>query len=113
MKKTPNKIRAELRRQMAHNQNKELEKLRAEKHRYTLLYHDSRHEIEELRIENSELGDKVKQYEDWNRRLMEFMDMTDEDRQKAIEEIEASLANQKRLHILSDLYTEIFKTIFN
>lgn len=35
-----------------------------------------------------ELQDKVEQYEDWNRRLLEFMDMTPEEREKHFAEFQ-------------------------
>jgi phage host-nuclease inhibitor protein Gam len=37
--------------------------------------------------EKNEIQDKLEQYEDWNRRLMEFMDMSDEDRKAHIEKL--------------------------
>ena len=38
-------------------------------------------------IERNELKDKVAQYEDWNRRLQEFMDMSEEDRLAYVENL--------------------------
>lgn len=37
--------------------------------------------------EKLEMQDKLKQYEDWNRRLQEFMDMSDDDRKAYVENL--------------------------
>ena len=37
--------------------------------------------------EKLEMKDKLNQYEDWNRRLQEFMDMSDEDRKAYVENL--------------------------
>ncbi len=43
-------------------------------------------ECDLLKIENASLKEQIRQYEDWNERLMEFMDMNDHDRKQAIVE---------------------------
>ena len=70
MKKTPNQIREELRRQMAKQHNDKIENLKKEKSQYRQKYLDADKKCCELQNENGELKDKVAQLEDWNRRLM-------------------------------------------
>ena len=41
----------------------------------------------EAEQEKLEMQDKLKQYEDWNRRLQEFMDMSEEDRTAYVENL--------------------------
>ena len=84
MKKTPNQIREEVRRQMANQRDAEIEQLKADKERYWKMFEkaDMAYKAKCIRVE--ELEEKVKQLEDWNRRLMEFMDMNEEERKAAL-----------------------------
>lgn len=87
MKKTPNQIREELRRQIAKQHNDEIENLKKTNSQYWQKYLDADKKCCELQNENGELKDKVAQLEDWNRRLQEFMDMSDEDRAAYVESL--------------------------
>ena len=51
-----------------------------------------------------ELQDKVEQYKDWNRRLQEFMDMTPEEREKAIQDSKLRVATNERLNKIMDMF---------
>lgn len=42
----------------------------------------------ELQVENLKLKEQLEKYEDWNRRLQEFMDMTPEEREKHFAELQ-------------------------
>ncbi len=46
-----------------------------------------RRRIHQVEQEKLEMQDKLKQYEDWNRRLQEFMDMSEEDRLAYVENL--------------------------
>ena len=111
MKKTPNQIREELRRKMAKQHNDEIENLKKIKSLYWQKYLDADKKCSELQNENDELKDKVAQLEDWNRRLQEFMDMSEEDRTAYVE-------NLKRTKELDDtieqfgFYGKILGTLF-
>lgn len=68
-----------------------------------------------LEEENNTLKEKVNQYEDWIERLQEFVNMSDEDRTKAIKEFETfKLNNEKTAKINSffENYINLFKGIF-
>lgn len=51
-----------------------------------------------------ELQDKVEKYEDWNRRLQEFMDMTPEEREKVIQDSKLRVATNQRLNKIMDMF---------
>lgn len=51
-----------------------------------------------------ELQDKVEQYEDWNRRLQEFMDMTPEEREKVIQDSKLRVSTNQRLNKIMDMF---------
>ena len=90
MKKTPNQIREELRRQMAKQHNDEIENLKKLRNQAWEQFSKADKEACRLKKENDELKEKVAQLEDWNRRLMEFMDMSDEERKAAIQEYQTN-----------------------
>lgn len=51
----------------------------------------------EAERENIKLKDELEKYQDWNRRLQEFMDMKPDVREKALAEIELRTATYSRL----------------
>ena len=87
MKQTKKQIEAALRNKMAAQYtnkvadlNKEIDMLRKSNKEY-------RERAYKAEQEKLELQDKVNQYEDWNNRLQEFMDMSDEDRAAYVENL--------------------------
>ena len=87
MKQTKKQIEAALRNKMAAQYtnkvadlNKEIDMLRKSNKEY-------RERAYKAEQEKLELQDKVNQYEDWNRRLQEFMGMSDEDRAAYVENL--------------------------
>ena len=55
-----------------------------------------------------ELKEKVTQYEDWNRRLQEFMDMEPDEREKAIQ----TYKTQEVLNIMIEPYIKFMSKLF-
>lgn len=53
-----------------------------------------------------ELRDKLEQYEDWNRRLQEFMDISPEQRENLFAEMRAASVRGKRIDSLLTLVTQ-------
>jgi FtsZ-binding cell division protein ZapB len=98
---------------MATNHANELEELRNKCKEYQQRYLDICKDKQNLRRENDELREKLSQYEDWNRRLMEFMDMSVEDRQVYVDELKAKLHAENKLNALLVVYGKIFYGIFN
>ena len=87
MKTNKKQIEAALRNKMAAQYtnkvadlNKEIDMLRKSNKEY-------RERAYKAEQEKLELQDKVNQYEDWNNRLQEFMDMSDEDRAAYVENL--------------------------
>jgi hypothetical protein len=63
------------------------EALKSEKAILEKRYNEMWNRARKAEMERDELKDKVVQYEDWNRRLQEFMDMSDEDRTAYVENL--------------------------
>ena len=87
MKQNKKQIEAALRNKMAAQYtnkvadlNKEIDMLRKSNKEY-------RERAYKAEQEKLEMQDKLNQYEDWNRRLQEFMDMSDEDRVAYVENL--------------------------
>lgn len=87
MKTNKKQIEAALRNKMAAQYtnkvadlNKEIDMLRKSNKEYC----ERAYKAEQEKLE---LQDKVNQYEDWNNRLQEFMDMSDEDRAAYVENL--------------------------
>ena len=59
---------------------------------------------DDLRIENLKLKEQLEKYEDWNRRLQEFMDMTPEEREKTIQDSKLRVATNQRLNKIMDMF---------
>ena len=73
-------IEASLRNKLASQYKEKTERLKSEKAELEIKYNKLWRESCEIKQECDELKEKVAQYEDWNRRLQEFMDMSEEDR---------------------------------
>ena len=84
--KTPNQIREEVRKKLVSKFNEDKERLKEEKLKYWNLYQNADAKARNLAQENNELKQKLEALEDWNRRLMEFMDMPEEERKQAYEQ---------------------------
>ena len=108
MKKTPNQIREELRRKMAANHENELERLRQENLDIWHRYRDVCKTNTELSAENEKLKEQVRQYEDWNNRLMEYMDLSEEDRKTEFEILKLKLTNEQKLASFTNIYSKLF-----
>ena len=87
MKQNKKQIEAALRNKMAAQYtnkvadlNKEIDMLRKSNKQY-------RERAYKAEQEKLEMQDKLNQYEDWNRRLQEFMGMSDEDRAAYVENL--------------------------
>ena len=63
-----------------------------------------REQVSNLREENRELREQLEKYEDWNRRLQEFMDMTPEEREKVIQDSKLRVSTNQRLNKIMDMF---------
>lgn len=111
MKQNKKQIEANLRNKLASQYKEKTEQLKSEKAVLEKRYNEMYERARKAEIERDELKDKVAQYEDWNRRLQEFMDMSDEDRIAYVE-------NLKRTKELDDaisrfgFYGKMLGTLF-
>lgn len=64
-------------------------------------------ENKRLRLENIELKDELEKYQDWNRRLQEFMDMEPDVREKALAEIELQTETNSRLKRVFAIFSHL------
>ena len=88
MKQTKKEIEETLRNKLAKQYSEKSERYQERIDRLAQELYDERKKRLEAQQKVEELEEKVEQYEDWNRRLQEFMDMSDEDRKKAIKSYE-------------------------
>lgn len=80
-------IENELRGKLAKQYAAKTAKLEEEINRLREANADYRKRAQQAEQEKLEMKDKLQQYEDWNRRLQEFMDMSDEDRIAYVENL--------------------------
>ena len=90
MKPTKKQIEAEIRRKLSASYNSHIESLKKRIDIWANRATELAGECDLLKIENASLKEQIRQYEDWNERLIEFMDMDDHDRKQAITEWRAA-----------------------
>lgn len=83
-------IEASLRNKLASQYKEKTEQLKAEKATLEIKYNKLWRESCEIKRERDELKEKLAQYEDWNNRLQEFMDLSEEDRLAYVENLKKS-----------------------
>ena len=96
MKETKKQIKAQLTNEIAAKYKSRIDNLESEIKRLTERGFKMQIWNETLVSENIRLKEQLEKYEDWNRRLQEFMDMSEEDRNKYLSELHIqSKLNQK------------------
>ena len=90
MKQTKKEIEADLRNKICKQYTGTIDNLQERLDRVAKeLYEESKKRIE-AQTKMEELEEKVRQYEDWNNRLQEYMDMDEKDRKNYLAELEVS-----------------------
>ena len=112
MKQNKKQIEANLRNKLAAQYKEKTEQLKSEKALLEKRYKEMWERARKAEIERDELKDKVAKYEDWNRRLMEFMDMSEEERKAAIEEMKESARINGLLDTFCGGYAKMLGTFF-
>ena len=97
MKQTKKEIEASLRNRICKQYASKIDNLQERLDKVAKELYDSQVKCREYKNKCEELEEKVHQYEDWNRRLQEFMDMSEEDRKAAIAEAKV---NAELQHIM-------------
>ena len=120
-KKTTSEIREQVRKDLVKAFERKYETDIKALERFKDLYHKQIDRTNELSIElnkikseHDELTEKVRQYEDWIRRLQEFMDIDDEnERKSAFKTYIENTKAETELHEAMNLYTGMFDRIFS
>jgi predicted nucleic acid-binding Zn-ribbon protein len=68
---------------------------------------------QELRDENLELKSKIESYEDWIRRLQEFMDMDPETRDRALKTLESERILSEKMESVMSFFSRSCGLFFN
>jgi len=89
MKQNKKQIEANLRNKLAAQYKEKSEQLKSEKAVLKRLLNEMEKRAIKAETECDELKEKVAALEDWNNRLLECMDMTDEDRKAYVENLRA------------------------
>ena len=111
MKQTRKQIEANLRNKLVSQYKEKTELLKAEKSSLQKHLNETYERARRAEIERDELKEKVALYEDWNRRLQEFMGMNEDDRKAYVENLRKSNelnAKLERFGFYSDLLSKIF-----
>ena len=85
-------VEANLRNKLAAQYKEKTERLQQEKAELEKKYNELWRKACELKEERNELQGKLSVYEDWNRRLQEFMDMDEKDRAAYLEKLRLDAA---------------------
>ena len=100
MKQTKKQIEADLRNKICKQYTGTIDNLQERLDRVAKELYEERKKRIEAQTKMEELEEKVRQYEDWNRRLQEFMDMSEEDRKHELEKYKVS----QELNGVLDMY---------
>lgn len=111
MKQNKKQIEANLRNKLAAQYKEKTEQLKNEKAVLEKRYNEMYERARKAEIERDELKDKVAQCEDWNRRLQEFMDMSEEDRKAYVENLKKTDELNKTISHLG-FYTKMLGNLF-
>lgn len=110
--KTPNQIREAVRKEMRAKYEQEKENYRKRYQDLWQRYEAKCDEAHKLSTESAELKERVAAFEDWNRRLMDFMDMPEAERGDAIKRYIADKNFEEALSNWIAPYSK-FLNIFN
>ena len=106
--KKPNEIREEVRKQMAAKYKQDVEHWREMYHMTMQKLGHKCNECYQLRDENIKLKEQVDAQKDWIERLMQFMDMPDEQRSTAVKEY---VENKRMSEEFRELFSPYFETL--
>ena len=104
MKETKKQIKAQLINEISTKYSKKIKELEEDKRRAIDSWSRLVEKNSILQAENIRLKEELEKYEDWNRRLQEFMDMTPEEREKIIQDSKLRVATNQRLNKIMDMF---------
>lgn len=104
-------VEANLRNKLASQYKEKTEQLKSDKAVLKRLLNEMEKRAIKAETECDELKEQVKHYEDWNRRLQEFMDMSEDDRKAYVENLRKKDEFDqiiKKLGFYSNLFSRVF-----
>ena len=104
MKETKKQIKAQIINEISTKYSKKIKELEEDRRRAIDSWSRLVEKNSILQAENIRLKDELEKYEDWNRRLQEFMDMTLEEREKIIQDSKLRVATNERLNKIMDMF---------
>lgn len=105
MKETKKQIKAQLTNEIANRYKAEILNLKSDVMGFRAKYEEERKRRISAESQLSELQEKVEQYEDWVRRLQEFMDMEPDARDKAIADLKVRYEISQKMKGVMDFYS--------
>lgn len=104
-------IENELRGKIAKQYTKRTQELEDKVAKLTSQLAEANKRARDAEQEKLEMKDKLNQYEDWNNRLQEFMDMSDEDRIAYVENLKKTKELDAAIHRFG-FYGKMLETLF-
>ena len=111
-KESKKELKAQLTNEIAKRFQTKIVNLESDAKHFKTLYVEEYKKRTELENKYNELLEKFQQYEDWNIRLQEFVNMTPEDREKYIEEKKINKEVQERFNSMMSTYNHIMDLMF-
>lgn len=105
-------LKAQLTNEIAKRFQTKILNLESDVMHFKTLYIEECKKRTELENKYIELLEKFQQYEDWNIRLQEFVNMSPEDREKYINEQKIDREIQERLYSMTNTYNRIMNMMF-
>ena len=104
VKESKKELKAHLTNEIAKRFQTKILNLESDVMHFKTLYIEECKKRTEFENKYNELLEKFQQYEDWNNRLQEFVDMSPEDRLKYIEEKAKSREREERIDSMLDIF---------
>lgn len=111
-KQTKKELKAQLTNEIAKRFQTKILNLESDVMHFRTLFVEERKKRFEIENKYNELQEKFQQYEDWNIRLQEFVNMSPEDRDRYIEENKTNKEFQERLNKMMNTYDHIMRLMF-
>ena len=111
-KESKKELKAQLTNEIAKRFQTKILNFDADAMHFRTLFVEERKKRFEIENKYNELQEKFQQYEDWNIRLQEFVNMSPEDRDRYIEENKTNKEFQERLNKMMNTYDHIMRLMF-
>ena len=106
-KESKKQIKAQLANEIANRYKVEILNLKSDVMGFRAKYEEERKRRILVESQLSELQEKVEKYEDWNRKLQEFMEMTPEEREKHFAELQTRNKLNEKMTSFMNLFQHL------